>query len=191
MTGSTTCVIDTIPKRQKLKKQQQRWRTIDALIFISVVYASLSPIWLLNKYSYNSNNDGSYTILEGNNQNIISSMKEGNDEYILWSRNETYFHECRKSFLRNNEWGKERAPYVDKVGVKDLIRTWEEEVEDGGQLKSFGLKIPPTLAVFTRANASLFTLGMLKQIPQPYIIKTSHGSGKYAFILCTCAIRML
>ena len=85
--------------------------------------------------------------------------------------------------------GKGACTLVDKVGVKNLIRTWEEEVE--GQLKSFGLKIPPTLAVFTRANASLFTLGMLKQIPQPYIIKTSHGSGKYAFILCTCAICML
>ena len=91
MTGSTTCVIDTIPKRQKLKKQQQRWRTIDALIFISVVYASLSPIWLLNKYSYNSNNDGSYTILEGNNQNIISSTKEMTNTY--------YGHVTRHIFM--------------------------------------------------------------------------------------------
>ena len=48
--------------------------------------------------------------------------------------------------------GRACSPYVDKVGVKDMIRKWEEEEND--ELKSLNLKIPHTLAVF----ANLFTL---------------------------------
>jgi hypothetical protein len=109
--------------------------------------------------------------------NSDSDLVPVNDEYILWSRKETYFSECRGSFLYNDTWGKERAPFVDKVGVKNLLRQWQEEDES---IKITGLKIPPTLAVFDKTNSSKFTLDALRAIPQPYIIKTSHGSGGIA-----------
>jgi len=168
-------------------KPAQRWRNVDVLLA-----ASLLIIWLISSVIDKSHAhtqgirglqyifDGDDTTSENTNINERHDdvSKTNNDDYVLWSRNQTYFGDCQNNIVGNDEWGEERAPYVDKVGVKDMIQKWEEENDD--ELKSLNLKIPQTLAVFTRANASLFTLEALEQIPQPYVIKTSHGSGVVA-----------
>ena len=117
----------------KLKPEQQRWRNVDA-----VLAASLLIIWLISSTIDKSahtqgirglqydDDDGDYTTSENTNINIHDdSSKTNNDEYVLWSRNQTYFGDCQNNIVGNDEWGEERAPYVDKVGVKDMIRKWE------------------------------------------------------------------
>ena len=87
---------------------------------------------------------------------------------------------CQKTMLHNDTWGRERGRFVDKVGVKHILRRWMEEDEE---FKSLGMKIPKTLEVITRSNATAFTLDVLRKLPQPYIIKTSHGSGEFLVVL--------
>ena len=112
----------------KLKPEQQRWRNVDVLLA-----ASLLIIWLISSTIDKSahtqgirglqyNVDGDDTTSENTNINIHDdSSKTNKDEYVLWSRNQTYFGDCQNNIVGNDEWGEERAPYVDKVGVKDMI----------------------------------------------------------------------
>ena len=103
----------------------QRWRNVDAILA-----ASLLIIWLI---SSTIDNKSAHTKgIRGLQYNDDS--KTNNDEYVLWSRNQTYFGDCQNNIVGNDEWGEERAPYVDKVGVKGMIRKWEEEKSSSLQL---------------------------------------------------------
>jgi hypothetical protein len=93
-------------------------------------------------------------------------------EYVLWSRRETYFADCRQTMLRNTTWGAERAPFVDKIQAKHLTREWSSSVA-----------IIPTLATYDETNiSSLVSMDTLKRLPQPFVIKAAHLSGGVAVV---------
>jgi len=96
------------------------------------------------------------------------------NEYIMWSDEEAYFHECRTSFMHNETWAKPLGPLVEKVEAKEIARRWSDSVS-----------IIPTLAVYDASNISDLTLGAMldnKTLPQPYIIKSGHRSGGVAIV---------
>ena len=98
--------------------------------------------------------------------NHLDETTDGTD-YILWSKDNTYFEMCRRHYIGNHTWGRPLAKYVDKAGVKNIVKAMNID----------GLKIPKTLALYNKENISSFSLEIMKQIPQPYIIKPTHLAG--------------
>ena len=88
-------------------------------------------------------------------------------DYILWSKDDTYFETCRKRYIGNATWGQPLAKFVDKAQVKSIVEAMNIK----------GLKIPKTYALYNKANISELTVEKMRQIPQPYIIKPTHTSG--------------
>lgn len=99
--------------------------------------------------------------------NHLDESTDGTD-YILWSKDNTYFEMCCRHYIGNHTWGRPLAKkYVDKAGVKNIVKAMNID----------GLKIPKTLALYNKENISSFSLETMKQIPQPYIIKPTHLAG--------------
>ena len=82
----------------------------------------------------------------------------------------TWLRECRERKLYNETWGATVAPFVDKVGTKELIAQW-------GTL----VKTVPNVAVYTRENISSFTPEVLANFPDS-IFKPGQGMGHTARI---------
>ena len=153
---------DAAPVRTTKRK---RFRVGDIFKVLCALYAAL----FLGGFIYIER----ALVLEGGGGSVII---DDEDEFVLWRRQQTYITDCQKHMLRNDTWGEERAPYTDKIAVKNIIRQWIEEDEE---LKSLGLKIPETYAVFEKSNRTLFSLEMLRNLPQPYIMKRRQGSGAH------------
>jgi len=90
-------------------------------------------------------------------------------EYVMWSPEESYFNECRRTFLNNITWGEPLKLYVEKVFAKHIVKAWSPSI-----------KLVPTLAFYDQSNISEFDLGAMKRLPQPYIIKPAHSWGGIA-----------
>jgi len=97
----------------------------------------------------------------------VAADSHASDEFIFWSKDETYFEECRKHFLHNKTWGEPRSAFVDKIQVKEIVQ----------KLNVSGLEIPTTLAILDEETLVDFTQEIMQELPQPYIIKASHTSG--------------
>ncbi len=89
-------------------------------------------------------------------------------EYLMFDKDETYMRNCEKHIKGNHTWGKQHAPYVDKLEAKNIVES----------MKVPHLKVIPTLAVLDKDNiTSIYTLDFMKSLKQPYIIKSTHMSG--------------
>lgn len=84
----------------------------------------------------------------------------------------TWLRDCRKYKLYNATWGKTVAPFVDKVGTKKLIHSWDTTTV---------LKTVPNIAVYTPKNFSLFTPSHLANL-RDGILKPAQGTGQVARI---------
>ncbi len=98
---------------------------------------------------------------------MLDGGSQRTHEYIMWSKDESYFSECKQRFIRNETWGELHAQYVDKIQAKKILA--KANVPD--------LRIIPTLAILDKANVSSYSLEFMRSIPQPYVIKASHVSG--------------
>ncbi|KAL7517745.1 hypothetical protein ACHAWX_002640 [Stephanocyclus meneghinianus] len=90
-----------------------------------------------------------------------------NNDYVLWSKNDTYFQWCRTHHINNYTWGKALSKLVDKAEVKSIVKAMGVK----------GLDIPQTYAIYNSQNISEFTVDAMHRIPQPFIIKPTHASG--------------
>ncbi|KAL7522233.1 hypothetical protein ACHAWX_006923 [Stephanocyclus meneghinianus] len=106
----------------------------------------------------------------GLRREMLDGGSQRTHEYIMWSKDESYFSECKQRFIRNETWGELHAPYVDKVQAKKIL----------AKVNVTDLRIIPTLALLDKANVSSYSLEFMRSIPQPYIIKASHVSGGVA-----------
>ena len=92
-------------------------------------------------------------------------------EYIMWKKDDSYTKDCEVHYKNNHTWGKQHAPYVDKIEAKKIVE----------RMRIPKLKVIPTLAVFDKQNITTeYTLSVLKRLTQPYIIKSTHVSGGVA-----------
>lgn len=104
-------------------------------------------------------------------QNPSNDKPTVEDKIIAWSldESESFTSHCRAHLLGNKTWGRSMAPYVDKLGAKELITHLDQSI----------LNVP-TLAHYDTSNVSDFTLETMQSLPAPYIIKATHTSGGVA-----------
>ena len=147
------------------------------LIVISIICLVLLPFFTVHRHHARFAGDlqqwytqGANTPSKGAIHNRVASESKiaiNLDHYVMWSKDEAYFKECKTNFIRNDTWGKLHAPYVDKIEAKEILA--RANVPE--------LKIIPTLATFDKSNLSEYSLQFMQSLPQPYIIKASHVSG--------------
>ncbi|KAL7450489.1 hypothetical protein ACHAWC_002397 [Mediolabrus comicus] len=108
-------------------------------------------------------------LLRGERSSVVGSLTETIDnEYTLWSKDDTYFETCRKHYIGNYTWGKARTKLVDKAEAKNIVRAMNID----------GLHIPEVYAIYNiETMKSDFTLEAMRKLPQPYIIKPTHMAG--------------
>ena len=89
--------------------------------------------------------------------------------WLPWTKEEAYMNYCTHHYKGNATWGKQHAPYVDKISAKQIV---------ANTMNVPKLKIIPTLAVLGRNNITeKYTLEFMQSLKQPYIIKATHLSG--------------
>ena len=115
-------------------------------------------------------------LLRGERSSVIGSRltETIDNEYTLWSKDETYFETCRNHYIGNYTWGKARTKLVDKAEAKNIVRAMNID----------GLSIPEVYALYNRETMkSDFTLDeAMRKLPQPYIIKPTHLAGSVSRI---------
>ncbi|KAL3796146.1 hypothetical protein HJC23_000649, partial [Cyclotella cryptica] len=144
------------------------------LILTAIVVVALLQFFALHRYSDHRRKEQWHDQGSSFRQVGLRREHDGSSdrtrEYIMWSKDESYFSECKQRFIRNETWGELHAPYVDKVQAKEILA--KSNVPD--------LRIIPTLAILDKDNISSYSLEFMRSIPQPYIIKASHVSGGVA-----------
>lgn len=87
-------------------------------------------------------------------------------EFLQW---ETWTAVCRKRYLKNDTFGRLRAPLVDKVDVKEIVERMNTSI-----------RLIPTVAVLDKEGVAKFNQDTLKTYPTDVIIKPAHKSGGVA-----------
>ena len=80
-------------------------------------------------------------LLRGERSSVVGSRltETIDNEYTLWSKDDTYFETCRNHYIGNYTWGKARTKLVDKAEAKNRVRAMNIE----------GLSIPEVYALIT------------------------------------------
>lgn len=86
----------------------------------------------------------------GVNKNHITPQ----NEYIMWSKDESYTRQCNLHIKGNETWGRLHAPLVDKIASKEIIT--KKNIPK--------LKIIPTLAVLDKNNVTQYSLEFMQSI---------------------------
>lgn len=137
----------------KFKLQELKWRILMLLrnrraragAAMAIAWSTFSTFWLLQKHGFL--NPVHVDELPHKRSTIGTPTQtlpsqHISDAYILWDHQEIYFQHCRTNLIGNATWGKQMAPYVDKVDAKDIIR------------KMSSVEIIPTIAFLDKSNVS-------------------------------------
>lgn len=145
------------PQKSKGKKTTAKCiRNAIATLVLAVV---ATQFWAFLRYA---------TKTKQNISIITTSLAPSKNEFIMWSKDEAYMHDCEIHIKGNETWGKSHAPYVDKISAKKIVAS----------MKVPSLNIIPTLAVFDKETILKdYTLEFMTTLKQPYIIKSAHTSG--------------